>query len=319
MSVYLSTLCQLRVKYLNVVYTTSPHGAQDSTQGSSSSVNGGQWLESSPGGSGQCRVCQRLQERLYDRNYRNDMDVISQWVCRSINPQVQVQVQASRKLQLNAAKSELIWFGSVHTSVMSRWVELSLDSVSKGEQRVGLQACSRDSRTPVRLCLGQIHHSLNVILTVNLLWNFWINNLPLTWWGNQAAVLNSKCGCRPISVTGCTHHTLLQILETRTTMCAINVSCVSLLSPPNRKHICTAKLAFILLCFCRPWWWDKILNKGMYWFHDWGKLVECMCKNSPESLLGKISCSWSWLSDVPLLRKRIVYNVVLCAVYILRE
>jgi len=25
---------------------------------------GGQWLESSPGGSGQCRVCQRLQERL---------------------------------------------------------------------------------------------------------------------------------------------------------------------------------------------------------------------------------------------------------------
>ena len=25
---------------------------------------GGQWLESSSGGSGQCRVCQRLQERL---------------------------------------------------------------------------------------------------------------------------------------------------------------------------------------------------------------------------------------------------------------
>ena len=48
----------------------------------------GQRLESSPGDICECRVCQRLQERLYDRNYVRDMDDRSRWACQSINQQV---------------------------------------------------------------------------------------------------------------------------------------------------------------------------------------------------------------------------------------
>ena len=32
-------------------------------------------------------------KNAYDHNYKSDMDNRSQWACRSINPQVQVQVQ----------------------------------------------------------------------------------------------------------------------------------------------------------------------------------------------------------------------------------
>ena len=47
----------------------------------------GQRLESSPGDSCECRVCQRLQD-AYDRNFMSDMDDRSRWACQSINQQV---------------------------------------------------------------------------------------------------------------------------------------------------------------------------------------------------------------------------------------
>jgi len=62
-------------------------------------------------------------KNAYDRNYRNDMDVISQWACRSINPQVQVLY--NDKYVSTQLGSEY-WYGSLSAFGSFRYLPRAL-------------------------------------------------------------------------------------------------------------------------------------------------------------------------------------------------